>query len=44
MDLRPVYHLGATLGEKVPFWVPGRFWAHNFIVAKAKRSRAHGEN
>ena len=35
MDLKPVYHLGATLGAKVPFW-DGRdeFGNTNLIVAK----------
>ena len=34
-ELKPVYHLGATLGEKVPFW-DGRdeFGDTNLIVAK----------
>jgi len=35
MDLKPVYHLGATLGEKVPFWDSrDEFGDTNLIVAK----------
>lgn len=35
MDLRPVYHLGATLGEKVPFWdARDEFGDTSLIVAK----------
>ena len=35
MDLKPVYHLGATLGEKVPFWDSrDDFGDTNLIVAK----------
>jgi HCOMODA/2-hydroxy-3-carboxy-muconic semialdehyde decarboxylase len=35
MDLKPVYHLGATLGEKVPFWdARDDFGDTNLIVAK----------
>ena len=34
-DLKPVYHLGATLGEKVPFWdARDEFGDTNLIVAK----------
>jgi len=35
MELKPVYHLGATIGEKAPFW-DGRddFGDTNLIVAK----------
>lgn len=35
MDLKPVYHLGATLGEKVPFWdARDEFGDTSLIVAK----------
>ena len=49
MDLKPVYHLGATLGEKVPFWDSrDDFGDTNLIVAKleegASLARALGEN
>jgi ribulose-5-phosphate 4-epimerase/fuculose-1-phosphate aldolase len=49
MDLRPVYHLGATLGEKVPFWdARDDFGDTTLIVAKpeegASLARALGEN
>ena len=49
MDLKPVYHLGATLGEKVPFWdARDDFGDTNLIVAKpeegASLARALGEN
>jgi ribulose-5-phosphate 4-epimerase/fuculose-1-phosphate aldolase len=49
MDLRPVYHLGATLGEKVPFWdARDEFGDTNLIVAKpeegASLARALGQN
>ena len=49
MDLRPVYHLGATLGEKVPLWdARNDFGDTNLIVAKleegASLARALGEN
>ena len=34
-DLKPVYHLGATLGDKVPFWdARDDFGDTNLIVAK----------
>jgi ribulose-5-phosphate 4-epimerase/fuculose-1-phosphate aldolase len=34
-ELKPVYHLGATLGEKVPFWdARDEFGDTTFIVAK----------
>lgn len=49
MDLRPVYHLGATLGEQVPFWdARDDFGDTNLIVAKpeegASLARALGEH
>lgn len=49
MDLRPVYHLGATLGEKVPFWdARDDFGDTNLIVAKPEEgvslARALGKN
>lgn len=49
MDLKPVYHLGATLGEKVPFWDSrDEFGDTNLIVAKpeegASLARALGSN
>ena len=49
MDLRPVYHLGATLGEKAPFWdARDDFGDTNLIVAKpeegASLARALGKN
>jgi HCOMODA/2-hydroxy-3-carboxy-muconic semialdehyde decarboxylase len=49
MDLKPVYHLGATLGEKVPFWDSrDEFGDTNLIVAKpeegASLARALGPN
>ena len=49
MDIKPVYHLGATLGEKIPFWdARDDFGDTNFIVAKPKEgaslARALGEN
>jgi HCOMODA/2-hydroxy-3-carboxy-muconic semialdehyde decarboxylase len=35
MDLKPVYHLGATLGENVPFWdARDEFGDTTLIVAK----------
>jgi HCOMODA/2-hydroxy-3-carboxy-muconic semialdehyde decarboxylase len=35
MDLKPVYHLGATLGERVPFWdARDEFGDTTLIVAK----------
>ena len=38
MDLRPVYHLGATLGEKVPFWdARDDFGDTTLIVGEAGR-------
>ena len=48
MDLKPVYHLGATLGEKVPFWdARDDFGDTTLIVAKpeegASLARALGE-
>ena len=49
MDLKPVYHLGATLGEKVPFWdARDDFGDTTLIVAKpeegASLARALGKN
>ena len=49
MDLKPVYHLGATLGEKVPLWdARDEFGDTTLIVAKpeegASLARALGEN
>lgn len=49
IDLRPVYHLGATLGEKVPFWdARDEFGDTNLIVAKpeegASLARALGQH
>ena len=49
MDLKPVYHLGATLGEKVPFWDSrDDFGDTTLIVAKpeegASLARALGES
>src|SRR4249920_3884689 len=49
MDLRPVYHLGATLGEKVPFWdARDDFGDTTLIVAKpeegASLARALGSD
>jgi HCOMODA/2-hydroxy-3-carboxy-muconic semialdehyde decarboxylase len=49
VDLKPVYHLGATLGEKIPFWdARDDFGDTNLIVAKpeegASLARALGEN
>jgi HCOMODA/2-hydroxy-3-carboxy-muconic semialdehyde decarboxylase len=49
MDLKPVYHLGATLGEKAPFWdARDDFGDTNLIVAKpeegASLARALGEH
>ena len=49
MNLRSVYHLGATLGEKVPFWdARDDFGDTNLIVAKpeegASLARSLGEN
>jgi HCOMODA/2-hydroxy-3-carboxy-muconic semialdehyde decarboxylase len=49
MDLKPAYHLGATLGEKVPFWdARDDFGDTNLIVAKpeegASLARALGEH
>jgi len=46
---RPVYHLGATLGEKVPFWdARNDFGDTNLIVAKPEKgaslARALGKN
>jgi HCOMODA/2-hydroxy-3-carboxy-muconic semialdehyde decarboxylase len=48
-DLKPVYHLGATLGEKVPFWDSrDEFGDTNLIVAKpeegASLARALGSH
>jgi ribulose-5-phosphate 4-epimerase/fuculose-1-phosphate aldolase len=48
-ELKPVYHLGATLGEKVPFWdARDDFGNTNLIVAKpeegASLARALGPN
>jgi len=48
-ELKPVYHLGATLGEKVPFWDSrDEFGDTNLIVAKpeegASLARALGPN
>ena len=48
-ELRPVYHLGATLGEKVPFWdARDEFGDTTLIVAKpeegASLARALGPN
>jgi HCOMODA/2-hydroxy-3-carboxy-muconic semialdehyde decarboxylase len=43
-ELKPVYHLGATLGEKVPFWDSrDEFGDTNLIVAKPEEgaSLAH---
>jgi ribulose-5-phosphate 4-epimerase/fuculose-1-phosphate aldolase len=49
MALKPVYHLGATLGSKVPFWDSrDEFGDTTLIVAKpeegASLARALGEN
>src|SRR6187399_3724824 len=49
MDLKPVYHLGATLGEKVPFWdARDDFGDTTLIVATpeegASLARALGAN
>ena len=49
MELKPVYHLGATLGEKVPFWDSrDEFGDTTLIVAKpeegASLARALGRN
>lgn len=48
-ELKPVYHLGATLGEKVPFWdARDEFGDTTLIVAKpeegASLARALGPN
>jgi HCOMODA/2-hydroxy-3-carboxy-muconic semialdehyde decarboxylase len=48
-ELKPVYHLGATLGEKVPFWdARDEFGDTTLIVAKpeegASLARALGSN
>jgi len=48
-ELKPVYHLGATLGEKVPFWdARDEFGETTLIVAKpeegASLARALGPN
>jgi HCOMODA/2-hydroxy-3-carboxy-muconic semialdehyde decarboxylase len=49
MDLKPVYHLGATLGDQVPFWDSrDEFGDTTLIVAKpeegASLARALGPN
>jgi HCOMODA/2-hydroxy-3-carboxy-muconic semialdehyde decarboxylase len=49
MELRPVYHLGATLGERVPFWdARDEFGDTTLIVAKpeegASLARALGSD
>lgn len=49
MDLKPVFHLGATLGEQVPFWdARDEFGDTTLIVAKpeegASLARALGKN
>jgi len=40
MDLKPVYHLGATLGEKVPFGTPVMISAIR-ISSSPSRKKAH---